>query len=308
MPKKIIFDTDPGVDDSMALLLALASPELDVIGVTTTFGNQYVEKLTLNAIRILEVGGRGDIPVSAGADSPLVRKFHERGSEVHGVDGLGNTNLPLPQGKPTGEHAANYIVRTVSAQPGEITLLAVGSLTNLALALKLEPRLPGLVKEVIIMGGAADGHGNISPVAEANIYHDPEAAKLVFGAGWPLTMVGLDVTRKVVMTREYFDTVLAAGNARTDFLAKVTPHYFGFYKKFYQLDGIFTHDPTAVSYAIDPTMFKVEHAPVFVETRGQCSGQTVPDPFKSMGDVPEVGYCVEVDSVRLLAMFKDRLS
>jgi purine nucleosidase len=308
MPKKIIFDTDPGIDDSMALLLALASPELDVIGVTTIFGNQQVEKLTLNALRILEVGGRPDIPVAPGAAEPLVRKPRERKSDVHGSDGLGNANLPLPVAKPISEHAANFIVRTVSAQPGEISLIAVGPLTNLALALKLEPRLPMMVKEVVIMGGAANGHGNISPVAEANIYHDPEAARIVFNAGWPLTMVGLDVTKKVITSREFFDSILVANNPRTQFLAKVTPHYFNFYKTFYNLDGVYTHDPSAVSYAIDSTLFTVKHAPMFVETQGRCSGQTVPDPFQRFGQAPEINYCVNVDSDRLLTMLKARLT
>jgi uridine nucleosidase len=305
---KIIFDTDPGIDDSMALLLALASPELEVVGVTTVFGNNSVDKLTLNALRILEVAGRSDIPVAQGAGTPLVRAYRGRGEDVHGEDGLGNTNLPLPAGKALAESAAAFIVRTVCAQPGEITLVAVGPLTNLALALKLEPRLPTLVKQVIVRGGAAHVPGNISPVAEANIYNDPEAANLVFSARWPLTMVGLDVTTRTVMTRAYFDSVLAVRNPRTEFLEQVTPFYFKFYAWLYKLDGVFTHDPSAIGYAIDPTLFQTENVPIYVETQGNCAGQTVPDPFRSYATGGEVTVCVGVDSERLLALFKERLT
>lgn len=308
MATKIIFDTDPGIDDSMALLLALASPELDVVGVTTVFGNNSVDKLTLNALRIVEVAGRSDIPVAQGAATPLVRAYRGRGADVHGNDGLGNSNLPLPAGKALDESAAAFIVRMVSAQPGEITLIAVGPLTNLALALKLEPRLPTMVKEVIVMGGAAHVHGNISPVAEANIYNDPEAASLVFSAGWPLTMVGLDVTTRTIMTRPYFDSILAIRNARTEFLERVTPFYFKFYKWLYKLDGCHTHDPSAISYAIDPSLFQTENVPIYVETQGNCAGQTVPDLFRAFATGGEVTVCVGVDSDRLLALFKERIT
>lgn len=308
MATKIIFDTDPGIDDSMALLLALASPELEVIGVTTVFGNNSVEKLTLNALRILDVAGRSDIPVAQGAAAPLVRAYRGRGADVHGADGLGNSNLPLPAGKALDESAAAFIVQTVCAQPGEITLVAVGPLTNLALALKLEPRLPVLVKQVIVMGGAAHVQGNISPVAEANIYNDPEAASLVFSAGWPVTMVGLDVTTRTVMTRAYFDSVLAVRNARTEFLERVAPFYFKFYDELYRLDGVFTHDPSAIGYAIDATLFQTEQVPIYVETEGNCAGQTVPDPFRKFAIRGEVAVCIGVESDRLLALFKERIT
>jgi uridine nucleosidase len=292
----------------MALLFALASPELDVVGVTTVFGNNSVEKLTLNALRILEVAGRNDIPVAQGAATPLVRAYRGRGAEVHGADGLGNSHLPLPVGKALDESAAAYIVRTVCAQPGEMTLVAVGPLTNLALALKLEPRLPALVKQVIVMGGAAHVPGNISPVAEANIYNDPEAASLVFSAKWPLTMVGLDVTTRTVMTRTYFDSMLEVRNARTEFLGRVAPFYFRFYDELYRLDGVYTHDPSAIGYAIDPTLFQTEQVPIYVETEGNCAGQTVPDPFRKFAIGDEVSVCIGVESERLLALFRERIT
>ncbi len=308
MPSKILFDTDPGVDDSMALLFALASPELDVIGVTTVFGNNGVDKMTLNALRVLEVAGRSDIPVAQGAAAPLVRAYRGRGAAVHGADGLGNSHLPLPVGKPLNESAASFIVRTVCAQPGEVTLVAVGPLTNLALALKLEPRLAEAVKAVVIMGGAAHVPGNISPVAEANIYNDPEAARLVFSAGWPLTMVGLDVTTRTVMTRAFFDSLIAVHSLRTEFLARIAPFYFAFYKQLYGMDGVFTHDPSAIGFAIDPGLFQIERVPIYVETEGNCAGQTVPDPNHNWVTTGEAKVCIAVESEKLLRLFKERLT
>jgi len=306
-PQKLIIDTDPGVDDSMAILFALCSPEVEVAGLTTVFSNTDLKQTTLNALRVLEVAGRPDIPVAAGAAAPLVRPFRGRGNAVHGDDGLGNTFLPPPTGSPLGISAAEFIAQTVTAQPGEITLVAIGPLTNLALALKLEPRLATMVKQVIIMGGAAFTPGNTSPVAEANIYNDPEAAALAFSAGWPLTMVGLDVTMRTVMSQAYLDELTKARSPLIDFIARIAPFYINFYRETYGLDGVFTHDPSALAFAIDPTLFRTERLPVFVETEGYCAGQTVPDRRKQWPESSEIDVCVDVDSARLLALFKERL-
>lgn len=308
MPQKIIIDTDPGVDDSMAILFALRSPELEVAGLTTVFGNSNVEQCAANALRILEVAGRTDIPVAAGAAAPLVRPYHGRGDIVHGDDGLGNSFFPPSARRPGAEHAARFIIRTVMAQPGEMALVAIGPLTNLALAVRLEPRIASAVKAVIIMGGAAFVPGNISPVAEANLYNDPEAAAIVFSAGWPLTMVGLDVTTRTVMTRKYFDELTTAHNPLTDFIARITPFYYSFHRQAHGVDGIFTHDPSAIAYTIDPTLFRTERLPIFVETEGRCFGQTVADRRRHWAALPEINVCVGVDSEKLLALFKERIT
>jgi inosine-uridine nucleoside N-ribohydrolase len=178
VPRKILFDTDPGVDDAMALLFALRSPELEVVGVTTVYGNAQVEQTTLNALRVLEVAGRTDIPVASGAARPLVRAYRGKRSHIHGEDALGNTFLPPPSTRPLDIAAAEFIVRTALAQPGELTLVAVGPLTNLALAARLEPRVVSAVRQVIVMGGAAFVPGRVSPVPDVNVDNDPEVERL----------------------------------------------------------------------------------------------------------------------------------
>ena len=195
--KRVIIDTDPGIDDAAAILLALASPELSVEAITTIYGNGPVEICTPNALRILYAAGRLDIPVYRGASKPLLRAPNEGwASLVHGNDALGNTNLPMPpdcEERLGSRHATIEIINRVMASPGEITILALGRLTNLALALSLEPRLALDVAEVVLMGGALRVPGNVSPVASANLYEDPEAASLLYSSGARLVQVGLDV-------------------------------------------------------------------------------------------------------------------
>lgn len=308
MPSKIIIDTDPGVDDSMAILFALSSPELDLLGLTAVFGNGQVVQLAQNAIHVLDVAGRSDIPVAVGAGEPLARAYRGRGRMVHGEDGLGNIFLSAPTRRPVASSAAQFIVETVMRQPGEVTLIAVGPLTNVALAVRLEPRLVSAVKQIIIMGGAAFCPGNASPVAEANIFNDPEAARIVFAAGWPLTMVGLDVTTQTIMTPVYLEELAKTGNARTDFIGRIVPFYLNFHREANGVEGIFTHDPSAIAYALEPSLFKTRRAPVFVETLGQCAGQTVADLRHQWIKEPAIDICTEVDSVGLLELFKARLS
>lgn len=319
MPIPFLLDTDPGIDDAMALLFALASPELELLAVTTVFGNAAVEQTTRNALRILEAGGRPDVPVAAGAGRPLVRPPRPSNPDIHGQDGLGGAfaGAPPPAGRPVETFGPRLIAETVLDRPGEITLVAVGPLTNLALAARLEPRLVGAVKQVIIMGGAAFRRGNASPVAESNIHDDPEAAAVVFSAGWPLVMVGLDVTLRVCMPEPYLAELAAAGTPQADFIARLLPVYTRFYRRRWAVDhdiwpyrreGLPTHDPSAIAYAIDPSLFQTRRLPVWVETDGRCAGQTIPDPHRFWGDGPEIDVCQEVDAPRLLALFKERLA
>lgn len=310
MPTKIIFDTDPGIDDCMALFLALRSPELDVVGVTTVFGNTPTEQCARNAQRALHLAGRGDIPVCLGAQRPLARAPLPARAIVHGTDGLGDAFLnapPLP-GELHPLSAAEFIVQQARSQPGALTLIAVGALTNVALALHLEPRLPTLIQRVVIMGGAALCPGNITPVAEANLYHDPEAAALVFSAGWPLTMIGLDVTLKTIMSPEYIAALNQPPNPFGDFITRTTPHYAAFYAEDSPtLGGLPTHDPSAVAYVIDPALFGVERLPVYVETQGQCAGQTVVDRARRWPASAEINVALTVDAPRLLTLYAERI-
>jgi purine nucleosidase len=309
MTNKVIIDTDPGVDDTMAILFALRSPELEVIGLSTVYGNTDIEHTSLNALRLVELEGHGHIPVARGASRPLLNPLRSKGTEVHGIDGMGNTNPPPPDGKLLETPAAQFIVDTIQAHPGEITLVPVGPLTNIALALRLQPRIVDLVKEVVIMGGAATVPGNASPVGEANIFNDPHAAAIVFSAGWKLTMVGLDVTMKTIMTRQYLEGLGKAGNPATNLITRILPCYQDYHDKNYGMGGnIHTHDPSAIAYLIDPTLFKTKLLPVFVETEGRCAGQTVPDPRRMVSDPPLVNVCLDVDAVRLLDMYRERMS
>ena len=309
MVQKIIFDTDPGVDDSMALLLALASPELDVLGVTTVFGNSSVEHTTHNALRVLEVGGRPEVPVVAGAAQPLAR-LRGRPSSVHGADGLGNSGWPPAARAATSwpGGAAGFIADTILAHPGEVTVVAVAPLTNLAQAVANAPGIVSAVRRVIVMGGAVFRPGNVSPVAEANIHNDPEAARLVLGAGWPVTLVGLDVTLRTLMSDAYLDDLGRAGRPVTDFLTHILPVYRQAYRARGFRNGIPTHDPSAMAAAIDPTLFQTQRVPLYVETEGRCAGQTVADPDRQWAPLPEIDVCVGVDSDRLLTLFRARLT
>ena len=293
----------------MAILFAFCSPEVEIEGLTTIFGNSGSEITTLNALRLVELAGRPDVPVARGAETPLLREFKGFGWRVHGHNGLGEVDFPLPKGKPDSRRAAQFIVDTIMANPGEITLVALGPLTNVALAVALEPKIAAAVKEVVLMGGAANGQGNASGVAEANIRNDPEAAKIVFDAPWQVTMVGLDVTRQVIMTPAYVETLKQANNHFTDFITKILPHYMGFYKEYVGLDGLFVHDSSALAYVIDPTLFKTKFVPVSVEINSPVNfGMTATDWRLSAEAAPNVHVCVEVDHDRFLKLYQERLS
>ncbi len=314
MPKKIIIDTDPGVDDSMAILFAFQSPEIEVVGLTTIFGNVNTAQGTQNALRLVEFAGHPAVPVAHGAELPLVVPLDYIANFVHGEDGMGNTNPPPPQGQAVSKPAAQFIAETIMAHPGEITLVPVGPLTNIALALALEPKIAENVAGVVVMGGAATVNGNVTPAAEANIIHDPHAADAVFTAGWPVTMVGLDVTMKSVMSDAYLADLNASGSRTGEFIYNITRFYRDFHHEAYGMNGIHTHDPSAVAYVIDPGLFITQTGAVRVITEGIATGQTLLDQRGRWGsphawtDKPLTNVCVDVDSERLLELFKGVIS
>ena len=311
MAQKIIIDTDPGVDDTMAIFFALCSPELEVVGLTTIFGNVHTDLATVNALRLLEIAERTSIPVAKGAQHPLTRPFEGPAPYVHGEDGQGNIFLPEPAGVPIDLSAAQFIVERLRANPGEITLVPVGPLTNIALALRLEPRIADWVDEVVLMGGNALAPGNASPAAEANIRNDPEAADLVFGAGWRVTMVGLDVTLKVHMTPADIAAYAEHQNPMSAHIARIIPHYQNYFETHYDAKGMFVHDSSAIAYLLDPSLFKTKLWPIRVGTAGLGRGKTWPawgdrllPPWQNR---PLVNVCVEVDGDRIVQMEADRL-
>ncbi len=308
-PRRLIIDTDPGVDDSMAILFAFSSPEVHVEALTTIFGNTGTAVTTTNALRLVELAGRPDVPVARGAEKPLLRPFTGEGWRVHGRNGLGEVDFPLPAGKPDPRRAAQLIVDLVLANPGELTLVPLGPLTNIALAVSLEPRIADHVRQVVLMGGAANASGNAAATAEANIRNDPEAARIVFDAPWDVVMVGLDVTRRSIMTPAYLDALRAAGNPYTDFISRIVPHYLDFYRQNVGLDGFHVHDSSAVAYVVDPTLFETRHLPVEVEIHSiENAGLTATDWRQRSQKAPNVHVCVDVDSERFLRLYRQRLT
>ena len=308
MPLRFIFDTDTGIDDAMALLFLLRSPELALEGVTTVFGNSTVDNCTRNALAVLELGGQPGVPVARGADQPLLRPYRGRGAAIHGESGLGNVEMPPPKARPLAVPAAQFIVERVTAAPEEIGLIAVGPLTNLALALRLEPRIAQATREVIIMGGAATVGGSITSAAESNIYNDPESASIVFSAGWPLTMVGLDVSRQVTMDKSYLARLEAAHTPLTDFIIAIADFYSQSYYQRYGSRGFSVHDPSAVAYTVAPTLFETQMLHVVVDTTdGPSSGRTVADLRPHPAQEPNINVCLGVDEARLLQLYFDRI-
>jgi inosine-uridine nucleoside N-ribohydrolase len=278
--RKVIFDTDPGVDDAMALYYALAHPGIDVVGVTTTFGNVTVAQAATNALYLTAIAGY-DVPVTQGVAKPWVKAPEAPPDFIHGDDGLGNLLTRQPHSRQLDARtSAQFIVDMARANPGQITLVAVGPLGNLAMALMLEPALPSLLQEVILMGGTVLEPGNVSPVAEANIWNDPHAADRVFGAGWKLTMVGLDVTHQLILPVTLFahlakhhqhiatDTLLHAVKFYADFYSDLYPHVA-------QIHGCFGHDVLAFIYLTNPALFTLESGRVRVAMDGLAQGQTM---------------------------------
>jgi purine nucleosidase len=313
--RKIIIDTDPGIDDAMAIFVALASPELEVIGLTTIMGNVEVDLATTNALRLLEIAGRADIPVAEGAAKPIATDFLGAVEFVHGDDGQGNAFLPAPVGRPLGISAAEFIVQQARAHPGEITLVPIGPLTNIALALRLEPNLPKLVAGVVLMGGNAFCPGNASPTAEANIRNDPEAADVVFGAGWPITMVGLDVTNEVLMTDDDLATLHSFETPQGQHMGRINPFYRAFLGERIGTEGIVIHDSAAIAYLLAPELFTVVKAPVRVETGGSFSrgkswpyvGRTDDNHLPAWQSRPLVDICTTVNGPAVVALILERL-
>jgi purine nucleosidase len=321
VPKKIIFDTDPGTDDAMALMLALNSPELDIRAITVVAGNVTASRGLENALRMVSLANRCDIPVAAGAEHPLFQKLITA-EFWHGKNGLADIELPPSQCKVDSRFAPDLIIQMVHAAPGEITLVPVGPLTNIALAVEIDPSIVPLVREVILMGGSISG-GNVNAAAEANIYNDPEAAQIVFQAGWPLTMVGLDVGDKTLLSKKYLDQLDQRHGPVNDFMHSVAQYLINLSARFGS-PGTPMYDPLAVGVAIDRTLVKAPAMHVDVETRGQFTrGETVANRRGTVernglhGDryviegldqvAPNAKVCVEVEAERFLELFVSRI-
>ncbi|EQB9156686.1 nucleoside hydrolase [Morganella morganii] len=277
MKKKIILDCDPGHDDAIALLLAYGNPQIDLLAVTTVVGNQTLEKVTRNALAVARIAGITGIPFAAGCPRPLIREI-ETAPDIHGDSGLDGPVLPEPVLTLDPRHAVQLIIDTIMAHPPKtITLVPTAGLTNIALAARLEPRIIDRVKEVVLMGGGYHT-GNWSAVAEFNIKIDPEAAHIVFNAGWPLTMVGLDLTHQALATPEVVSKIAAVGTAPAQFVLELLEFFGTMYKSAQGFDYPPVHDPCAVAYVIDPSVMTTRKVPLDVELTGTLTlGMTVAD-------------------------------
>jgi purine nucleosidase len=307
MPRKIILDCDPGHDDAVAMLLAHGNPDIELVGVTTVAGNQTIDKVTRNALSIARVAGITGVPFAQGSARPLVRPIMTAGS-IHGTSGLDGPALPEPTIELDPRPAAQFIVDTImAAAPGEITLVPTGPLTNIALAARLEPRIVERVREVVLMGGGAHV-GNWSAVAEFNIVVDPEAAAIVFGESWPVTMIGLDLTHEALATPEVVAAIQAVGTGPAKFVDELMVFFAHSYKDAQGFDSPPVHDPCAVAYVIDPSLMRTVRAPIDVELTGTLTlGMTVVDRRAPAG--PEVTNQVafDLDHARFWALVVDAL-
>ena len=323
--KPVIIDTDPGIDDAAALFLALSSPELEVVALTTIYGNASVDACTANALRLLRVAGREDIPVYKGVGKPLLRPANEGwASHIHGLDGIGGIaeNSADSVGTTSGEGsdagttaqvgekpAALAIIETVMAAPGQVTILALGRMTNVALALALEPALARAVREIVVMGGAVRVPGNVSQVATVNLHEDPEAAAIVYCSGAPIVQVGLDVCNLVTVSPAQLETIGESALPAARLLSDATSYLRDAYIRTGRVgpdEGVRYNDMPAVSYAIDPGLFTTRPALVRIETQSELTrGQTVAD---WEAKEPNARVCLEVDSGALTALFTERLA
>ena len=299
-PQKLIIDTDPGIDDAMAIHQAFADPRLDVVGLTTIFGNVTATRATRNALHLAEMAGHQAVG-AGGAPVPWRRAPEPPADFVHGAEGFGGLPAPTPTRRADPRGAATYLCEACAAAPGEIVICAVGPLTNLAAALVHDPSITRNARRVVVMGGSAARHGNVTDCAEANIWNDPDAADLVFAADWDVTMVGLDVTEKTRCTPQDFDAIAAQAPAIGGFLKGATEFYFDFHEAKLGERVCFMHDPSAILAVTDPDLFGFERKPMSVICDGAEIGRTI----AGGADRREVAVAMEVDSPGARARFME---
>ena len=296
MAIKLIIDTDPGIDDAMALFYAIADPEIELIALTTVFGNVTTTQATRNALFLLETAGI-DIPVSEGLHKPRELPAYPPSSHVHGAEGFGSLLIKQPKGQVVSESAPEFLVKMARAHKGELVLCPIGPLTNIAAALDLDPEFCSNLKRIVIMGGSLRAGGNITPVAEANIYHDPHAADFLFSHGSNITLVGLDVTNRVICSRAYFRNLAEHSPILGGMLNQMADFYIDFYEKVGKFDGCGMHDPSALVNCVAPDLFVTEDHKLSVIYYGEETGKTISDP-SFVGEAVKVCVGVDADAVK----------
>lgn len=313
MPAPVVMDVDTGIDDALALLLAARSPELELVGVGTVAGNVDAALAARNSLRVLEVADAGDVPVAVGAEAPLLEPVRDA-RWVHGADGMGESDQPAPAAAPSGEHAVDQLLRLSREHRGELVVIAVGPLTNLALALIRDPEFADRVGRIVLMGGSARSGGNRDAWAEANIASDPEAAEVVFRCSAARTMIGLDVTMQVMLDEADVAMLGGSGDPAGELAAAVLPFYLDVYTGWVGERRCAMHDPLAVAAVAVPGLVRTWALPTWVELRGaHTRGMTVVDlrgmlPGAPIADGPTTDVALEVDVGRARQVLLDRLT
>jgi inosine-uridine nucleoside N-ribohydrolase len=303
-PIPIVLDCDPGHDDAIALLLALASPELELLGVTTVHGNQTLEKTTANVLRVLELAGREDVPVAAGAERPLVRELTVA-AHVHGESGLDGPALPDPRGVPVGQEAVDFLIERIVGSPRPVTIVATGPLTNVARLLK---RIETENLERIVLMGGSIAEGNMTPAAEFNVWADPEAADRVFHAGLDVTMIGLDVTHKALVTPAIAERLRATGSVGV-FVAELVEFFKLYHLETYGWDGAPIHDAVAVAHLLRPGLVETRLRNVEVELESElCRGRTVVDLWRRTDRPANADVGVDLDADAFFDLLVERIA
>ena len=292
MALKLIIDTDPGIDDAMAILYAIAAPEIDLLGLTTVFGNVTTPKATRNALYLLEQAGI-EIPVAEGLHRPRIGPPFPPTSAVHGAEGFGTLAVPTPQRRALVETAPEYLVRMARAHQGELLLCPIGPLTNIAAAMELDPSFCSKLKGMVVMGGSLRAGGNITPAAEANFYHDPHAADFVLRHGCNITLVGLDVTNRVICPRSFFARLASESPKMGGLLHDMAEFYIDFYETVGKFAGCGMHDPSALVACIAPELFTTEPHALRVTLSGDRSGEMI---IVANSTAQPVNVCTDVQA------------
>jgi purine nucleosidase len=316
----VLLDCDPGIDDALAILLALASPEIDLAGVTTVAGNSIVENETRNALAVLELGGASLVPVAQGCARPLIKDL-TTAADTHGESGLGYATLPQPKTWAIQQHAIDFLIDTILSRPNEITLVATGPLTNIALALRKAPRIVNAVRDVIIMGGALKHVGNMPMKAEFNVWCDPHAAHIVFHSGLPITLAPLDVTYECILTHEHVQRISresrvgsrnsAIANRQSpiaNFIDDATRFYIEYHDSAQNIEGCAINDALALALVFAPDLVRTQDLYVTVDlSDGPAHAGTFADFWKLTGKAPNMKAALEVDAERFLELFVERV-
>ena len=307
IPKRIIIDTDPGIDDSLAILLAMASPEVQLEGLTVIHGNSSTKQGTINALSVLELVNAGHIPVVRGCELPLVQPSL-LATETHGNKGLGYANLSVPGSRPIVQDGCDFLIEQIMSNPGEITLVAIGPLTNVALAIRKEPRIVQAVKELFIMGGALRHEGNTTPLAEFNTYVDPHAAHIVYHSGMPITLTPLDVTYQCILLANDVERIKQAGSDIPPFIEAATRFYMEFHDEYQGIQGCVINDPLTLALTFAPELCDYEELYVDVDIAGGVSmGKTFADFYKMTGMPANMKVALGVRPRDFIDLFVERM-